>query len=288
MSEDAYKPVKPPRLARYGIRGASYAVRTWGADSARPLVLLHGTRDASASFQFLVDSLKCTWRIIAPDWRGHGQTQCPVGGHWFHEYLADLDVLLEGIYPNQAVDLVGHSLGGNVASAYAGLRPDRVRHMISLDAFGVVPLREADVCDEILNWLQSARRKPEHKRYDSVAAMAQKLCASNRRLSRDKALRPLANGGFTWQFDLVLRRSTQTFHTLGEWMACWQKITAPKLWIASADGLPGTVRADPALFSVVQSIIDPGSLQVLAETGHNLHHDAPAPLAEMIEGFLCG
>jgi pimeloyl-ACP methyl ester carboxylesterase len=270
-------------------------VRTWGGESAPPLVLLHGTRDGSASFQFLVDSLKGDWRIVAPDWRGHGQTQSPAGGSWFHDYLADLDVLLEVIFPDQPVALVGHSLGGNVASVYAGLRPERVRHMISLDAFGVVPLNEADVVREIQNWLLSARRKPEHKRYHSVAAMARKLCASNRRLSWDKALylaanmsRPLADGGFTWQFDLVLRRSTQTLHTLGEWIACWQKITAPKFWIASADGLPGTVRLDPKLFSIVQSIIDPSSLQVLADTGHNLHHDAPVPLADMIERFLYG
>jgi pimeloyl-ACP methyl ester carboxylesterase len=295
MSDDAYKPLKLPQTARHDIRGASYMVRSWGDASAPPLVLLHGTRDASASFQFLVDSLKGNWRIIAPDWRGHGQTQNTVVGSWFHDYLADLDALLEALFPNQPVDLVGHSLGGNVASVYAGLRPDKVRHMISLDAFGVVPLNEAQVRDEVLNWLQSARRTPPHKRYHSVAEMAHKLCASNRRLSWDKALylaanmsRPLAGGGFTWQFELVLRRSTQTLHTLGEWIACWQKIMAPKLWIASADGLPGTVRADPKLFAEVKSIIDPGSVQVLADTGHNLHHDAPVLLAAMIERFLYG
>jgi pimeloyl-ACP methyl ester carboxylesterase len=294
MSDDAYQPLKPPQTARYDIRGANYMVRTWGADSARPLVLLHGTRDASASFQFLVDSLKGEWRIVAPDWRGHGQTRCPVVGSWFHDYLADLDGLLEAIFPNRAVDVVGHSLGGNVASVYAGLRPDRVRHMISLDAFGVLGPSEAKIPDEILNWLQSARRTPERKRYHSVAEMANKLCSSNRRLSLDKALylamnmsRPLPDGGWTWQFDLVLRRSAPTLHTLGEWMACWRKITAPKLWIASADGLSGTVRSDPESFAIVRSFIDPSSLQFLANTGHNVHHDAPVPLAEMIERFLC-
>ncbi len=294
MDDEAYKALKPSQTARYEIRDASYLVRTWGPDSARPIVLLHGMRDTSTTFQFLVDALNGTWRIIAPDWRGHGQSQAIAHGYWFHDYLADLDALLEILVPDQAVDLIGHSLGGNVASVYAGLRPDRVRHVISLDAFGTLDQSDSNFPDLLANWLQSGRSKAVYPRYHSVEQMADKLCASNRRLGWDKALylalnssRPVLDNGFTWQNDIVTRRSMPTFHTLNEWMACWRRITAPKLWIAAADPLPRTVAANPESFALVRAQIDAKSFIHLPDTGHNIHHDAPLKLAEIIEEFLC-
>ena len=292
MDDEAYSPLELSHTARYDIRGVSYLVRKWGLDSAPPLVLLHGNRDTSTTFQFLVDSLKGSWRIIAPDWRGHGQSHCE-SHSWLHDYVADLDSLLHTLVPNQAVDLVGHSLGGNIASVYAGLCPERVRHLVSLDAFGTLAPSEAGIADLLGDWLRSAHSKPAHKRYHSTTQMAEKLCSTNGRLSWDKALylalnlsRPLADGGFAWQFDGVRRRSMPTFHTLREWTACWSRITAPTLWVAAADALPGTVRSNPEAFAFVCERIGPNSLVFLPDSGHNMHHDAPAPLADIIEKFL--
>jgi len=294
MDEEIYQPLKHSRELRHEIRGVNYLVRTWGPDSARPLVLLHGTRDTSHTFQFLVDALKDDWRIFAPDWRGHGQTLC-AGHNWFHDYLADLDVLLDVLLPGQRVDLVGHSLGGNVASVYAGLRSDRVRHLVSLDAFGILPPNQAEFPKLLSSWLRSDRSPRPHPRYHSTEQMAQRLCSANPRLSRDKALylalnlsRPLADGALTWQFAVDRWRSMPTLHTLGEWIACWRGITAPKLWIAAADPLPGSLRSDPQAFEFMCAHIAPESLIFLPDTGHNLHHDAPLPLAEVIERFLRG
>ncbi len=56
------------------VRGLRYHIRSWGPDSAPPVVFLHGWMDASASFQFVVDALQRDWRIVAPDWRGEGLT----------------------------------------------------------------------------------------------------------------------------------------------------------------------------------------------------------------------
>src|ERR1700743_1926912 len=98
MSDEAYKPLKASRTQRVQVRGADYLVRLWGPGSAPPLVLLHGARSTSATFQFLVDAFKMDWRVIAPDWRGHGHTHSlSSNGAWFHEYLADLDALLRAL-----------------------------------------------------------------------------------------------------------------------------------------------------------------------------------------------
>lgn len=292
MTEEAYRPLKPATALRRNVRGVEYFVRSWGPASARPLVMLHGTRDSSVTFQFLVDALGQERRILAPDWRGHGQSPFPTHA-WFHDYLADLDALLNWLLPDQAVDLLGHSLGGNVASVYAGLRPGRVRHMVSLDAFGINPLTEEEFPDLLLGWIQSDRAVAAGPRYASIEQMAQKLCASNRRLHADQAAflaanlsRALPDGGYGWQFDVVRRRSMPTFHTLGEWVACWQRITARTLWVAASDAMPKTVRANPESFAFVTKHISPDALVFLPDTGHNLHHDAPLALAAIVEGFL--
>jgi pimeloyl-ACP methyl ester carboxylesterase len=290
--DDVYQPLKPSHAMRREIRGVNYFVRTWGAESAPPLIMLHGTRDTSVTFQFVIDAMAQEWRVIVPDWRGHGHTVSTAHA-WFHDYLADLDALLEWLFPAQAVDIVGHSLGGNVASVYAGLRPDRVRRLVSLDAFGINPLRESEFPDLLLGWLDGAHAAATPPTYRSIAQMAEKLCSSNRRLSPDKAVflalnlsRPVHGGGFTWQFDVARRRSMPTFHSLGEWVACWQRITARKLWVAAADPMPGTVRSNAESFAFVSDHIDPDSLVFLPDTGHNLQHDSPLQLAGIIERFL--
>ncbi|MGC1783349.1 MAG: alpha/beta hydrolase [Acidobacteriaceae bacterium] len=292
--DEAYGPIKPSRTVNCEVRGLEYSVRIWGEDSDPAFMLLHGVRDSSPTFQFLVDALRRSWRIVAPDWRGHGGTQSAYQAQWFHDYLADLEVLVQRFFPEGPMSLVGHSLGGNVASVYAGLRPEKIKRLVSIDGFGMIPVKPADFRDLLSLWID-ARRKSRPKRYTSVAEMADKLVVANHRLSREKALflagsmsRPLDGGGFTWQFDLVDRRSTPTIRSIEEWAACWRQISAETLWIAASDPRPGTVASDPQVFSRVVGQIGKGSLVRLTDTGHNVHHDAPGALAAIIEPFLRG
>ncbi len=103
------------RCETLSVRGLTYNVRRWGDKEAPPLVLLHGTQDSSATFQFVIDNFEADWNIVAPDWRGHGHTEWAPRGYWFHEFVADLDAVLLGMFPNRPVPLLGHSLGGNIA-----------------------------------------------------------------------------------------------------------------------------------------------------------------------------
>jgi pimeloyl-ACP methyl ester carboxylesterase len=290
----AYIPVKASRTARYDVRGLSYSVRAWGSNDAPPLVLLHGIRDASASFQFLVDALRREWYVIAPDWRGHGGSAASAHQSWFHDYLADLDLILETLLPDQAVRLVGHSMGGNVASVFAGLRPERVSHLISIDAFGLLAPSEDGFSHLLAHWLKTGRAPRLPKCYRELRHMAEKLCTANPRLSQDKALF-LANnlsrriaGGLTWQFEGVDRRSMPTLHALGEWAACWRGITARRLWIAATEIRPGSLASDPDSFAYVVNQIGSDSMVTVPNTGHNMHHDAPDEIARIIERFVCG
>src|SRR5258706_374098 len=104
--------------------------------------MLHGWMDVSASFQFLVDALRRDWRVIAPDWRGFGLSEwAKSDGYWFPDYFADLDRLLEHFQPDSPATLVGHSMGGNVAAMYAGIRPERVAKLVNLEGLGLTGTR---------------------------------------------------------------------------------------------------------------------------------------------------
>jgi pimeloyl-ACP methyl ester carboxylesterase len=131
-------PVKRPSHSEFvPIRGLQYHVRVWGTPQpgVAPLVMVHGWMDVGASFQFVVDALQTDRYVIAPDWRGYGLTTgSATDNYWFPDYMADLDFLLDHYAGDQPVDLLGHSMGGNVVMVYAGVRPQRIRHLINLEA----------------------------------------------------------------------------------------------------------------------------------------------------------
>src|ERR1700730_15695902 len=143
------------------IRGLKYHVRRWAQPGAPKMVLLHGWMDVSASFQFLVDALRGKWDVFAPDWRGYGlsawgKSDC----YWFPDYIADLEFLLDEIEPEKPLDLVAHSLGGNVAALYAGIRPERVAKLVNLEGFGLPPTRPEQAPKRYSQWLEELRERP--------------------------------------------------------------------------------------------------------------------------------
>ena len=128
---------KPSTTERVAVRGLEYSVRRWGPADAPKVFLLHGWMDTSATFQFVVDALRHDWQLIAPDWRGYGETTWLHRPYWFPDYYADLEALLAHYAPEGPVRLVGHSMGANIAGIYAGLRPQRVARLAMLDFIGL-------------------------------------------------------------------------------------------------------------------------------------------------------
>ncbi|MCK9503764.1 MAG: alpha/beta hydrolase [Porticoccaceae bacterium] len=288
--------MKPSRCQRVHVRGLDYNLRRWGAENAPPLLLLHGSRDSSASFQFFVDELKNEWSIYAPDWRGHGFSGHAKGGYWFHDFVADLDALMTQLFADKPVPVVGHSLGGNIGSIYAGLKPRRISRFVSLDGFGAlvdtVPVHAARMLNNFLDKI-SHDRTPA--RYDSVEEMASRLMAANNRLSQEKACflaenssRQLADGSFTWLFDPNHRFTLPSLHTVEEWGQVWANIEAPVLWLVSEDDRNVAPANNPELFSQRIAMMPNLTLEKIPQTGHNLHHDLPGKVADLAEAFLLG
>ncbi len=177
----------PYTSQRLALRGLEHRVLTWGRRDAPMLFLLHGWMDVGASFQFLVDALRGTWHVVAPDLRGFGQSAWQPQGYWFADYIADLEALLDHFAPGQAVNLVGHSLGGNIAMHYAGVRPQRVARLVSLDGFGIPAEDPGAAPGKYAKWLDALRDPPSFRPYADLDAVAARLRKNNPRLPADKA-----------------------------------------------------------------------------------------------------
>ena len=287
-----------PSTSRFlDIRGLRYHVRTWGEARSRKLVLLHGWMDVSASFQFLVDALSSDWQVLAPDWRGFGLTEWPHEDYWFADYVADLDGLVRALAGDGAVDIAGHSLGGNVALLYAGLRRERVRSVVSLDGFGI-PEEASDVAPtKFAAWLDALEDPPALAPYRSLAAVADRLQKNNRRLARDKAEflasqwgEPLADGTARLRADPRHKLPFPNVYRLEEHFAIWQRIAAPALWVVADDSdIPRWLArgGDPMAEIERRMAHVPGArLVTIADAGHMLHHDQPEAVARALETFL--
>jgi pimeloyl-ACP methyl ester carboxylesterase len=290
---------------RVALRGLAHNVLTWGAADAPKLFLLHGWMDVAASFQFLVDAFTGSWHVIAPDLRGFGRSEWQSQGYWFADYVADLEALLDVFAPGGQVDLIGHSLGGNVAMQYAGVRPQRVRALVSLDGFGIPAERSGSAPEKYAAWLDALRDPPEFAPYANLEAVADRLQKNNRRLAREQAeflarhwaevtpdgrARLVSDPRHKLPFPLVYR--------MEETYAIWRSIAAPTLWVAAADSnIPRWLDDHPEGEGGADSHagirrrlahIPDGRLEIIADAGHMLHHDQPAAVAAAIETFLVG
>src|SRR6202795_1011515 len=140
----------------------------WGpppSESEPPVVLLHGGLDCGETFQFMVDALQRDWPLAALDWRGFGRSEWPQEGYWFPDYLGDLDGVLDLLSPAAPARIVGHSMGGNIACSYAGIRPERVRCVINLEGFGLARTSPVQAPARMRKWLDQLKNLPLRKDY---------------------------------------------------------------------------------------------------------------------------
>ncbi len=303
---DAYQPRREPRSTFLPVRGLRYHVLQWGdaslATAARPpLLMLHGWMDVGASFQFAVDALAAAdgferW-IIAPDWRGFGLTDAPgVDSYWFPDYLGDLEALLDALAIAGPIDLLGHSMGGNVAMSYAGLRQQRIRRLVNLEGFGQPASEPRHAPRRLVQWLDELKQPQALRSYDSVAAVAERLMKNNPLLTADKAtwLAPhwaAAGPDGRWRIlgDPAHKRVNPVLYRVPEVLETWKLISAPMLWaegdLTDVSKWWGT-RYPRSEFLERLAVVPQVQQVVLSPCGHMLHHDQPEALAGHLSAFL--
>ena len=286
--------MKPSKSQIVPIRDLAYHVRTWGEPHAPKVFMLHGWMDVGASFQFLVDAFERDWHVIAPDWRGFGKSAWCADGYWFADYIADLEEIVERFAPGEAARLVGHSLGGNVVTLYAGIRPERVSRVVSLDGFGL-PVESAEAAPQkYAKWLDALRDPPSFAPYSSLAAVADRLQKNNTRLPRDKAeflashwAETLPDGTARLVSDPRHKLPFPIVYRLEEVRAIWARVAAPVLWVgASASFVAKWLgEGEQGLQQRTRALRDCRFVSI-PDAGHMLHHDQPRAVAAAIEPFL--
>lgn len=307
----SYQPIRISRSASIPVRLYRYHVRLWGEQtrSAPPLVLLHGWMDVAASWQFVVDALPAEFLrhrlVIAPDWRGFGHTQGPACDHYvFADYLGDLDALLDHFAPSQPVDLVAHSMGGNVAMMYAGVRPERIRRLVNVEGFGMPRTEPAQTPQRLRQWLDEIaalhRAAKGLRSYTDASSVAGRLQQTNPRLPDDKAHwlarqwaepRTDEDGQTRWHIlgDPAHRVVSAQLPRVEETLALYRAITASVLMVEAgsselAKWHEGHYTLDE--FHARLECVQRAECVTLPDCGHMIHHDQPDLLAGQIARFL--
>lgn len=292
--------MNPSRSEFLTIRGLRTHVRHWGRAGAPTIFMQHGWMDVSASFQFVVDALKGDWHVIAFDWRGFGLSErAPSDTYWFPDYLADLEAVLDHYAPGEAVNLLGHSMGGNIASLYAGVRPQRIAKLVNLEGFGLPETRPSQAPGRFAKWLDELRARPEMRGYASREEVAARLQKTNPRLSDERAAFLAGHWSAQdpdgqWRIlgDPAHKMTGPLLYHADEVLACWTQITAPVLWIEAEEtemwrwmGPKEQARAE---IDRRRAHLADVTARTMPAAGHMLHHDQPEMLAAMLEAFLAG
>jgi pimeloyl-ACP methyl ester carboxylesterase len=257
------------------------------------VLLLHGWQDTGDTFQFMVDAFEQEWPMAALDWRGFGRSAWAQDGYWFPDYLADLNALLDEISPDDPARLVGHSMGGNIASLYAGVRPERVRCVVNLEGFGLPRTSPDQAPARLRKWLDQVMTVPPLKDYDSfdqlaaiirsryprlAPAQSQFIAEAWGRLEADGRVHLLGDARHRWVNPVLYKREDAE--------ACWRGIKAPLLMLLGEQseyltslGPDGTEEAFRALIPGIEVVR-------IAGAGHMLHIEKPQLIAPLVENFL--
>jgi pimeloyl-ACP methyl ester carboxylesterase len=290
---DAYVPRRAPQCFDVKIRGLRHHVTRWPGTNPEPVFLLHGWADSGETFQFLVDAMPVRHTFVAPDLRGFGRSEWPADGYWFPDYFADLDALLDELAPAGGVTLVGHSMGGNIATMYAGIRPERVRRVVCIEGFGLARTRPDQAPARYREWLGQLREPPAFARFPTLETFVHLLVRRNPRLAPERAAfiasawtEQQPDGSVVVRADPAHKRVNAVLYRREEAEAVWREITAPVLYVIAeqSEFLP-RLGEDGRPENVARCI---GRLEpcTIPGAGHMVHHEQPARLAAEIESFL--
>jgi pimeloyl-ACP methyl ester carboxylesterase len=279
-------------LATRKLRGLDVQLYCWPGENPHPIVFAHGWGDTGETFQFVVDQLSMRHTIVAFDARGFGRTEWPQDGYWFPDYLADLDALLDDLSPDAPVDLLGHSMGGNVTMLYAGARPQRVRRLINLEGYGLQQMPAEHAPSRYREWLDEIKHGSRYASYDSFEHFASVLARRNPRTPPDhldfiaRSWAHERDGRIELRGDPRHKRVNPVLYQRDQAEACWRDIAAPVMFVVG--GLSDVAKrlSDAETVAHFERQFRDLRLVTIADAGHMMHHERPREVAELIEQFF--
>jgi pimeloyl-ACP methyl ester carboxylesterase len=280
-----------PQARFYQSQGLRLHYTDWGNEKAPPLILIHGGLDHSRSWDALARSLRTRFHVIAPDLRGHGDSDWASGSSYsLADHVYDLTCMMTSLGLEQAA-IVGHSMGGMVSLVYAGAFPEKVSRLAVLDGVTNFPGRKIKPVEtRIAEWVGVLDKTVLRKihRYAAVADAAERMRARNARLTPEQAmhlathaLKQDADGAYIWKFDPYLRAPAPYRLSLEDHIALWSRIACPTLLVAGSESfLPDPEKAG------VLGYFRQAELVRIEGAGHWLQHDKAAEVIDMLKTFL--
>jgi pimeloyl-ACP methyl ester carboxylesterase len=267
----------------------------WGNEGKPPLLLVHGNRDHCRNWDWVAETLRGDYHILAPDLRGHGDSQWLVGGHYgLVDYVYDIAQLVHqrALAP---LTIVGHSLGGHISMQYAGVFPGTVKKLVSIEGFGPPPSvlekrASTPPQNRMHDWIAQMRdlagRTPRH--YASLEEAVERMQEANPRLTPEQArhltehgVNQNEDGSFGWKFDNYVRAFSPHFFNAKEMYELWSKITCPVLLVRGTESWAGDPGKDGRL-----AHFDNARVVHVERAGHWVHHDQLPVFLDALRGFL--
>jgi pimeloyl-ACP methyl ester carboxylesterase len=266
--------------------GLTYNVLEWDGPGDLTFVLVHGFADLGYTWNEVAERLAPHGHVIAPDLRGHGDSDWITGGYYyFMDYVADLDdVITQGA--RKRVVLVGHSMGGNVSAYYAGTRPERLTALAVLEGLGPPDMTSLDGPVRTANWIDAWKTaRTKRAPMPSIDDAVRRLRKHDDRLGEAQARRlaeigtRTTDGGVVWKHDPLHRTLGPYPFRLDVAVKYWQRITCPVLILDGGDSrltLPADELARRrAHFVNHRHVVVPGA-------GHKIPRHQPARVADLL------
>lgn len=267
----------------------------WGNPSAPPLVLVHGGEDHCRNWDWVAEQLRHDWHIIAPDLRGHGDSEWSSDGNYFDAGLIfDLAELIRQL-DLSPVTLIGHSYGGHIALRYTGLYPELVRKLVAIEGVGPSPKeieeeKKVTMTERMHKWIEQQRKLAVRgpRIYASVEEAAARMRANNKHLSPEQALhltehgvRQNPDGTYTWKFDPAVRNWPPYDIPREAIIADFGRILCPTLLVYGKESWA----SNPAEDGRVNYFHDAKVVE-LEDAGHWVHHDRLDEFVRLVKDFL--
>jgi pimeloyl-ACP methyl ester carboxylesterase len=267
----------------------------WGNEHLPPLILLHGARDHCRNWDWVAQRLRDKFHILAPDLRGHGDSQwADSGAYGMDGFIYDLAHLIhqQNLAP---VAILAHSLGGNIALRYTGIYPETVRRLVAIEGLGPSPAMEAEMNRRAIDhrmrgWISAQRKLAarQPRKYDSIEQAFSRMKEENTHLSEAQALhltqhgvRQNEDGTLSWKFDNYVRAWPPYDMTRDDIRALWSRITCPTLLVYGSESWA----SNPATDGRADHF--PAARVALIEgAGHWVHHDRLEQFLAVAEPFL--
>jgi pimeloyl-ACP methyl ester carboxylesterase len=269
----------------------------WGNEDAPPLILVHGARDHARAWDDVARSLSAQFHVIAPDLRGHGDSQwADAGGYHVINFVYDLAELIHQLRFPQ-VTLIGHSLGGNIALRFAGLYPEKIGKLVCIEGLGPSPgaaqkLAATPIETRLQGWVDEQRKLASHtpRGYATLEEAIARMQAQNPHLGASQARHLTVHGvrqnddtSYAWKFDPYLRSWPPVDLSRSEIIELWGRISCAVLLVYGG----ASWASNPATDGRVGNFRD-ARVALIEGAGHWVHHDRPDEFIGTVRSFLSG